>query len=383
MQEQFSQGLDISCGMLYGLGKCKDTELIIPEGVEKITSKFAMSEGLERIESIVFPSTLKDMEVGVLRECKNLVRAVFKDGMRYARARMFENLPKLTEVVLPASWENILYSTFEGCKNLRRVVIPEGIKKIGDKAFGGCGNLEELSLPDSLTSVSNTAFDGCKQLCETENGVTYVGNWVLCGNKSATEVTLREGTRGIASLAFVYCKNLKTITLPDSLRYVCKGAFEGCSALEAFDLPIEFQCIEEQALCGCTALRRITLPFVESRSIGKLFGCHSDGGENERYMPKSLKTVVLTKGTHLPEDAFIWCMHLEKIVLPDELVFIGESAFMNCESLTEIKIPDGVTEIGARAFFGCKNLVRVEWPPVRPKIGPSAFYNTQIVLEDN
>lgn len=107
-------------------------------------------------------------------------------------------------------------------------------------------------------------------------------------------------------------------------------------------------------------------------------------------------------GVHLPkkleiigENAFPYCILLEKINIPDTVTTIGELAFSDCVKLKEINIPSGlktiesgvfygtdltkailpnnVTSIGDRAFAGCKNLTEVVLPNNLESIGKAAF----------
>ena len=116
MNQMFSERLDIKYGILYGLGKCMDTDLVIPEGVTKIVKSFGNSQGLNRIKSIVFPSTLKDIEIDVINKCNGLVRAVFKDGFIYSRAYLFSGLRNLEEVIFLKVLPNIGTSAFYNTK---------------------------------------------------------------------------------------------------------------------------------------------------------------------------------------------------------------------------------------------------------------------------
>jgi len=384
MENAYSNGLKINWKTLCGLGECEDTALVIPEGIERISNSFADSERASLIESIVFPSTLKIIEDNALKGFTSLTSLTFNEDSAYWTVpRMFEDMPNRLEFILSSPVTFINYKCFQGFKNLWRIVIPEGVKMIEPLTFNGCINLEEVVLPESLTEIGYDVFGGCKKLVKKESGVYYVGNWAVRADRTITEATLREGTRGIAALAFLRCEKLKTITLPESIKYISGGAFEKCSSLESLDLPRDFISIKDQALYGCYSLRRLTIPSVEKNGIGKLFGGElTGGGENERFTPKSLKTVELTNCTHLQDKAFFGCEHIENIILPDGLISIGESSFMYCESITEIKIPQSVTTIGRHAFFECKKLARVHWPKIRPSIGYEAFSLTQIKIEE-
>lgn len=58
----------------------------------------------------------------------------------------------------------------------------------------------------------------------------------------------------------------------------------------------------------------------------------------------------------IQEHTFERCEKLNKIKLPEDLVFIEYSAFRDCISLESVTIPSSVWSIEEDAFIGCKNL---------------------------
>ena len=162
----------------------------------------------------------------------------------------------------------------------------------------------------------------------------------------------------IASSAFAYNTNIRSINIPDTVENIAGGAFEGCSSLES-----------------------MTIPFVgESRTASKsyqlfgyIFGTSSyDGGvattqyysseyRTTNYIPSSLKSVTVTGGNIL-YGAFYNCSGLKSVIIGDCVTSIGYSAFNSCTSLTSVTIGDGVTSIGYYAFYGCSGLTSITIP---------------------
>ncbi len=94
----------------------KITELVIPNGVEKIESKaFA---GLESLEKLVIPSSVKVIESGA-----------------------FTNCVSLQELTLGAELNTIEANAFEGCATLEKVILPESLTTVGRDAFKDCSTL--------------------------------------------------------------------------------------------------------------------------------------------------------------------------------------------------------------------------------------------------
>ena len=73
--------------------------------------------------------------------------------------------------------------------------------------------------------------------------------------------------------------------------------------------------------------------------------------------------------------------------VPDGVIKMGESTFSGCKNLREITIPDSVTEIGNDAFSGCTSLSKVDLPKTLTTIKSGTFSDctslTEIVIPDS
>ena len=70
-------------------------------------------------------------------------------------------------------------------------------------------------------------------------------------------------------------------------------------------------------------------------------------------------------------QAFLYCISLREIKIPNTIVCIGSNVFQNCESLQCIRIPNSVREIGDCAF--CKSICEITIPNSVRRIGDGAF----------
>ena len=107
--------------------------------------------------------------------------------------------------------------------------------------------------------------------------------------------------------------------------------------------------IGDDAFMNCISLTAITIPESVT-SIGKhaFSNC------------RSLTAITLPEGvTSIGNSAFYSCISLTDITIPEGVTSIGDSAFDGCSSLTAITIPGGVTSIGERAFYGCSGLTAI------------------------
>ena len=122
-------------------------------------------------------------------------------------------------------------------------------------------------------------------------------------------------------------------------------------------------------------MTEISLPMLKDNKFFTKFGSTTED------VPKSLKTVNITKCEEIASESFYYngnsanmgCTTIEHINLPDGLTVIGGSAFKGCTSLKEITIPGSVTTINGSAFYGCTSLTEATFSEGITKTGLNTF----------
>jgi len=84
--------------------------------------------------------------------------------------------------------------------------------------------------------------------------------------------------------------------------------------------------------------------------------------------------------TSIRQYAFMDCMSLEEVTLPEGIVSIGNSAFSNCGYLNSVTLPKGLVSIGNCAFRECLSLTYMDLPEGLVSIGDYAFDNCSCLL---
>ncbi|MDE7231328.1 MAG: leucine-rich repeat domain-containing protein [Oscillospiraceae bacterium] len=96
------------------------------------------------------------------------------------------------------------------------------------------------------------------------------------------------------------------------------------------------------------------------------------------FSRSTVREVIFGSGLdEIPQYAFLYCVNLEHIILPDTVWWIRKEAFFGCKSLEYIKFPDSLSCVACRAFeaSGLKGFSTRK--PVR-LINGSAFIHTPL-----
>lgn len=343
-----------------------------------------------------------------------------------------------TSLTIPDSVTNIGYYAFGSCKGLTSITIPDSVTDIGYYAFGACSNISEIKISDNITSMGEEAFSGTAWYKNQPDGTVYIDNILYKFKGSMLENTsleINEGTKIISNGAFRRYENLTDITIPDTVTNIGAVAFQECTGLTNVTIPDSVTNIGEYAFDNCNSLTNVTIPDgIITINDGTFYNCSSltevtipDSVTNiGEYafrsctslsiltIPNSVTsidssafyetdwlnnqpdgllyindvlyaykgdltektTINIKEGTKsITDRAFINCLNLLGVIIPNSVTNIGEYAFGNCKNLTEITIPNSVTSIGNYAFYNCLNLSDVTISDGVEEIGSYVFEN--------
>ncbi len=229
---------------LYLEGKAL-TDLIIPEGVETISQQ--TFNGCD-IQSVTFPSTLKEIGKSAFGSCANITEVDLSD----------------TQVTVIDDY------AFVYCYGIEQVILPSTLNKIGEHTFDYCTNLISIStIPAGVTEIGRYAFRKCAfETFTFAEGIqlTIIGDGLFNSCANLISIIIPEGVTEIGSWMFNACTSLTSITIPSSVAEIGTGAFNACTELA--EVTIEsasvYQNLATSNSCGYLIRYATTIKVLES-----------------------------------------------------------------------------------------------------------------------
>lgn len=323
---------------------CKNLKLFDMPSVENIgDSAFS---GCSAFTQLVLKNNVKTIGANAFNGCTKLETVEFGDNVTEIGNNIFNGCTKLETVNLGGSIKIIPNNTFNNCKNLREVQYGD-ITEIKNNAFTDCELLEVLNIPETLTtiefSIDNSPFMGCNKLVfeggnETyivDNGTLYYQEsvdkkWILRQNPNVdivTDETLYAAAYSMCGMA------INNLTVPYNVIFAGKSIFYKSSG--------------------------------DSITMTKKFSEHE---MNERvfHATKYNAYRLHDDETIIPKECFYYSSNLQIIELPNTILEIRENAFIGCMNIATLCIPQSVTKIGRTPFHTMNKLVSLTFEGTTP-----------------
>lgn len=289
----------------------------------------------------------------------------------------FENQASVTSVLIPDTVTEIGRQAFRNCANLAAVNEGNNIASIAPNAFygtawdsnltggevylgktlykyaGGMYTDTEITVKDGTVGIAGNAFNGMEKLVKITlpEGVQNIGEYAFGGNPKGTgltEISLPASLSEIGANAFRNSENLAKITIGKNVVYIGDNAFAGCSVTELDFAAQNAQFGAQGPFRGNTAAAEVTFDSGITTFPAKLFDSWT-----------GLKNVSLGGVTDLPDNAFDGFENLETVSL-ENIETIGNYALRGT-GIVQLTIPAGIVKIGNGAFANCKSLTTVNY----------------------
>ena len=347
----------------------------------------------------------------------------------------FMNNTSLTNVVINNNIENIGIRAFYGANNINYYTYGNGyylgnstnnylwlvgmdltktsivIKpETNNVAFGALynSNIESIEIPFIGKNVASEDAEGLFGYIfgDEEYTNSIAANQYYASTKSVNYYipnTLRtivvDNGAIIKYGSFYNISMVENITLPNDIETLGIDSLRNMTNLKSLVIPDSVNTLPNGIINGCLSLESIILPFIggnkvvnepgESTLFGYIFGNNRTGFDNNLYhrkqqyysetsggkyatIPVSLKTVTITGGEKIFYGAFYYCDSIEKIILPEDMVYVPNvysdpkydpalsKIFFGCTNLQDVLLPVGVNYL-KEAFKNCTSLANINY----------------------
>lgn len=205
-----------------------------------------------------------------------------------------------------------------------------------------------------------SAIKGIKKVVVKE-GVTRIGNYLLCGNVNLASVTLPSSLTSIGWEAFTKAGKLTSLYIPKNVSEISQNPFGYCNSLASIRVSLQNEYFDSRNDCNA---------IIRKSDDALTTGCKNTIIPNTVqiieeyafYRLNSLKYIKIPNGVKIIyASAFNSCEKLEYVELPEGLEMMSGTTFIGA-GIKHIDIPEGVEYLGYYSFGFCKNLKSVSIP---------------------
>lgn len=301
---------------------------------------------------------------------------------------------RIDSIVFPDSLRYIGYDCFAGCTNLRSINLPYSLQIIEGSSFNGCGSLSQVTIPPNVKIIGLSAFSQCGNLTTVNyNAINCTtADMSFYGCENLTTVNIGNSVHVIPSGLFRRCTHLSNVNMSESVIKIGKEAFS-YTAITSFTIPKNVDSIGRDVFYGCSSLQTIyynaincyisaSVPFEGARNVSSIIW----GNEVQTIPHRLCSYLANLRGNlsfpnslrNIGNSAFYECTGLSgTLTLPNNLQYIGEGAFGRCTRLSgALTLPNNLQYLGSSAFYECIGLNgNLVLPNTLQHIGSNAFSN--------
>lgn len=241
---------------------------------------------------------------------------------------------------------------FSSDKVVTEIDFPENLEVIGKYAFANNTTLDMQSVcfPASLTKIMDYAFESVfiDEVSFAEGSeLKSIGYGAFMG-AAISKITLPNGLEEIGGYAFAGCPYITYLHIPESVSKIGSYAFNSMNALEDIE-------VDDMNAAYFSDENGNLYQYGDSNDVYLVRYAPDDEDVTEYTLPSnttrileaafSVKDVTVSGGNN-------GYSYLEKINLPEGLVYIGDKAFSGISA--DFAIPSTVETIFPQSFYGWK-----------------------------
>ncbi|MBQ9592598.1 MAG: leucine-rich repeat protein, partial [Lachnospiraceae bacterium] len=271
----------------------------------------------------------------------------------------FRNCKNLTKVVLTPYQQRIGTFAFEYCTNLTQDVLAGdniGVTQIETHSFAYCG-FKEITIPESMETMLGGAFAGNPQLetvnwraprptfgagnlfamlDDSSNGMSETGDMVSMGMRALSMPSKKD--TDVTAIKTLNIWNADSQAVMNFNSYF----FAEEPYLETVNIHSVWTEIPNHAFFDCPSLKHVNLDYPEKVEKVDFNAFGASGLEEAELLP----------GAEYVRQAFMCCMNLKKVTVPDGVEEIGANCFYLCKNLKKVEVenPAGLKTVRMEAF---------------------------------
>ena len=232
----------------------------LPEGFTTLNGYtfYGSSTAPSALVTVYFPSTLRTFGINEFIDCTSLEELIIPEGVEKITKDFARNATSLKRVVFPSTLKTIDATAFRYAGLTGEIVLPEGLTTIGQYAFANT-NVESVVLPSTLQTIGTYVFTECSSLVSVTSKSPTIGNQMFYKCPNIENVVL-ENTVTIGTQAFNNpnggTTNIKDLVLPEGLTSIGNYAFARCKITEIV-LPSTLTTVSESVFLSCLSLKKV------------------------------------------------------------------------------------------------------------------------------
>ena len=181
---EYELSQDETSYIVTGIGKCKDSNIIIPSeyhGLPVKSIKYDAFRGCSNLTSITIPNSVTSIGDSAFRSCSSLIN-VYYDGT-------IEDWCKIKFSYQDSNPMNpaehfYIKNTNNEYDEVTEIIISNVNISIGDYQFYSFDNIINVEIPNSVTSIGDSAFESCSSLTIYCEVTSKPSGWSLSWNES-------------------------------------------------------------------------------------------------------------------------------------------------------------------------------------------------------
>lgn len=364
------------------------------------------------LKSVVLPDSIEIIENSAFWLCLSLESINFPENLSIIKMRAFVNCYGFTELEFPEKLSKIGASAFFHCNNLKKVKFNSQVK-LGNDAFGGGTDLDDVNFEaityfnfyyqEKFTRKSLAQWDDLTAI-QQQDSIALINkknnlkkSLLFSENADLIALLIREKVEISLALVndlFEYYNSKDMVVIVAILlvykdknfsKKQVKSVKERKEMVEiGFEVP-KLSEFRKNWVCSKMDNKIKISGYKGDETDVTLIECVADGtpivelNYNDEYEYEPIEILRIdAKIKKIGDSAFVCCLTLREIYLPDTLEIIEQNAFSNCKFLEEITIPASVKEIGDEAFSFCQNLKKITFVGDMPKLGENVFKGTLV-----